>query len=266
MCESVWARGKARGGTRGRGGLAFLLVFSGMVLLPLGSVSAQRIIDLGEISRERKSGTGGVDQFNKGLDLNTEVWVSDIGPRPTVSDAELVASLYDRARDNISGMLYGYDFVYKPANPERGIGEEFTLELLARLDDGDRLFRVITIWKEAEEVHGLFTYRATGNQLQWLSAWKNSPSITSGGRGDEAVWGGNADEESLSQQEGAVSDALLNAVSRYVDKKYRGAVPRVVEGKLLLLDSPRVWTRDGEYRAELFTRIRIDRVEEFLVN
>ena len=226
--------------------------------LPL-PVDAQSKFDIGQNSENTQQDSDDITSYRKIVDLNTVVWEIDINPRPTISDAQLAESLADRGRRYLSGKLHGYQFRYQPEHEERDVVERFQADLIAEIERDDAQFMPVSIWKRGEQLYGQFQYRVAGDQLAWLAAWENSPTVTGGGRGEATLWTSDDD------QTAAVHSALLDAVRRYVRREYRNT-PQLVYGKLLLNDGPRIWIRDGAYQAELFTRIRIDNVEEYRFN
>lgn len=197
-----------------------------------------------------------VEQFGRNVLLTATVWDVDLNPRPTITEQRLRERLVERARIGISGMIYGYRFDYTLENKERNITEQFALSLVSTIPRNDPNLRLVTYWKQGEMLYGQFQYRATGEQLIWLSAWHNSPTVVGGGRGGATVW--SSDDE----QQTALFAALRDAVTRHLRKQYRDK-PKRVTGSLLIRDGTRIWIASGEYRAELFTRIRIEEVEEF---
>ncbi len=191
--------------------------------------------------------------------LTSTVWALDLNPRPTKDNNQLLRELYDQARGYLSGMVYGYEFRYVPSNPEREIREEFELQLLQEIPQGDPGIKIINTWRQDEQFYGQFAYRLPPHGIRWLNAWSNSPTVTGGGRAESQLWGGG------NKQQVVVEGALLDVVRRHIAAQHVN-VPRNVTGKLLIRDGPRIWISSGYYRAELFARIRIHTVEHYQIN
>lgn len=236
---------------RRRGRQLFLLCLLLSFFLPTQYLVAQSRIRI----PERDGSQGNITPSYSLPPLTVTAWAIDLNPRPTKDNPALMRELYNRARLRLSAMLYGYQFRYTLPNSERGISEEFEVRLLQEIPQNTRL-EIVSTWEQSKQLHGQFIYRPSNDGLRWLSAWNNSPTITGGGRGEVGLWN---DED---EQEAAVRNALLDAVRRYVKHNYVNQ-PRAVTGMLLVRDGPRVWIRSGRYYAELFTRIRINEVENY---
>ena len=188
--------------------------------------------------------------------LSVTVWDIDLHPKPTLSEAQLLNMLYERARIRISSMLYGYAFDYTLQNKARNIKEVFQIELVDEIAAGDPNLQLADRWQEGQKWYGRFVYYPNRLQSKRLHAWQHTISNTGGGMG--AVKVGAVEDE----QRAALNNAFKEGITRYLRAVYRNK-PHRATGTALIHRDRRVYIQSGEYRAYLQMRIRLDEVREF---
>ena len=188
--------------------------------------------------------------------LSVTVWDIDLNPKPTLSKAQLLDTLYERARIRISSMLYGYAFDYTLQNQARNIKEVFKIELVDQIAVGDPQLQLADHWQEGSKWYGRFVYYPNRLQSNHLDAWQRTISSTGGGIGTVKV-GAVQDE-----QRAALNNAFKQGITRYLRATYRNK-PHRVTGTALIHPNRRVYIRSGQYHAHLQMHIQLDQVHEF---
>ncbi|MFW6328849.1 MAG: hypothetical protein ACOC28_02035 [Alkalispirochaetaceae bacterium] len=156
-----------------------------------------------------------------------------------------------------SGMLYGYDFRYVPSDRTREVEQEFTLLPVARIPWGDPALRVVSTRRRRD---GAFAARlrydlAEFQQVRY-QAWRRSTVETSSGRGEGELLDG------FDGKIAAVEEAVREAVRSHMrDETFNK--PRIITGRALLEEPPRVYVVSGCYVAEVNLMLLIDEVVHY---
>ena len=190
-----------------------------------------------------------------------EVWseldpiVADGGQRP-VPRAVALDRLLDEVRYVISGLVYGYRFLYVPGDPARGIAEDFQLEPYASIPLGDPALTVLQTWIDRDRLVARVGYEVSPEQQGWYQGWHSSANARSTGIGRSSLFLGPA------RKSAAVSDGIRDAVREHV-RKLEFTRPQQVVGAALLASYPEFGIVQGNYQATVDVLLQIDRIDRF---
>ncbi|WP_319559450.1 hypothetical protein [Marispirochaeta sp.] len=154
----------------------------------------------------------------------------------------------------LSGMVYGYTFSYRPSDRERGIGEEFILELAASISE-DALVPVDVRGRDSRAML-LYRYYPGREEHLRISGWLSAAIPSVMGYGEErAVLGHEGKME-------AYRRALKEAVREYARPRMRNK-PMRLEGELLLIDTPSVSIVAGRYAVKMRLKINLNKTSSY---
>ena len=144
-----------------------------------------------------------------------EVWaeldpiVADGSPRPLPREVAL-DRLLDEVQYVVSGLVYGYRFVYVPGDPSREIAESFELEPYASIPRGDPGLTVLQTWIDEDRLVARVGYEVSAEQSGWYQGWHSSANARSTGIGVSSLFLGPT------RKTGVVSDGIRAAVREHV--------------------------------------------------
>ena len=188
--------------------------------------------------------------------ITLEVW--SIEDRIIHGDTPAEERLLREAQYTLSGMIYGWDFVYTPEYAARGVQRYFELTRVGEIAWGDPRLAIRDLRDRENTLYGQIDFTLSQTDLQRLHAWRSMDSERSGGIARTPL------QQGLPGKEQAIEDAIHQAIRDYL----RGVTfnrPREVVGAVLLERPPRVRTVSGSYEAEVHVRIRIDEIVEYRV-
>ncbi|MFP4408452.1 MAG: hypothetical protein ACLFPW_08030 [Spirochaetaceae bacterium] len=160
-------------------------------------------------------------------------------------------------RHVFSGMLYGYDFRYVPSDRTRQVEEEFSLQPVARIPWGDQRLRVISTRRRPDDAFvARLRYDMAPFQRARYEAWRSNTLTPASGAGTADLLRGF--DGKISSIEEAVKQAIRNHVRGKTFNK-----PRVITGRVLLREPPRIGVASGEYVARVETFLIIDEVVHY---
>lgn len=164
--------------------------------------------------------------------------------------------LLREARYTLSGMIYGWDFTYTPADPLRQVEELFELEPLGSVAWGDPALRLRETGSHEGTRYGQFDYRlppeAQAHRSQWDSFASHHSSATA--RGDLL--------EGYQGKITALERALHRAVRDHLRPRHPNR-PRQVQGSLILSRPPRFRTVSGYYEATVTIVLEVRELTEY---
>ncbi|MEE8441822.1 MAG: hypothetical protein V3S41_08885 [Spirochaetia bacterium] len=190
-----------------------------------------------------------------------EVWaeldpiVADGSPRPFPRDVAL-ERLLDEVQYVVSGLVYGYRFVYVPGDPSREIAESFELEPYASIPRGDPRLTVLQTWIDGDLLVARVGYELSAEQSGWYEGWHSSANDRSTGIGVSSLFLGPTNKT------GAVSDGIRSAVREHV-RALEFNRPREITGAVLLASYPVFGIVRGNYQATVDILLQIDRIDRF---
>jgi hypothetical protein len=161
------------------------------------------------------------------------------GPYPIPLDVAQ-KTLLEEARVLISGMVYGWDFVYTPGDTTRRVQESFVLTPVAQVPWGNPRLRVIETEASDIRLWARISYALDDQESRRRAAWDSNTAALSTGRGTAVLQhGAGARMEAL---EAAIRDAIRRSLdARYLNK------PREIIGEVVLWTDPLVIARSGTY-------------------
>jgi len=179
----------------------------------------------------------------------------EIGP---ASNRVLVETLLKEVRWVISGMIYGFDFVYRPSDNKRAVEELFQAELKAEIPQGDPALRVRETRIEEDRVFLDIRYLLRGSQELMRRSWMSNTLPDCEGTGKGRYFTGP--EEKIT----AYKEGMKNAIREYLRaRKYNK--PKEIRGELLLYEIPRVIIKSGDYLAWVKIKLSIKEIKDYRV-
>jgi hypothetical protein len=172
------------------------------------------------------------------IELEPLVRIGD-GPYPIpVADAE--KNLLNDARVLISGMVYGWSFLYIPGDKARRVDEVFELTPFALIAAGTPRLRVLETEVIDQRLYARVAYTMDAEEVSRRAAWDSNTADMSTGQGTaEVIAGPQARTDSLKN---AIRDAIRLALDqRYLNK------PRQITGDVVLWEDPTVLVHTGTY-------------------
>lgn len=174
-----------------------------------------------------------------------------IGPGPypiPLADAE--KSLLELGRILISGMVYGWTFVYEPGDRARRVQERFDLTPLAQVPWGSARLRVLETEEKDTRLWARISYELSDEESRRRQAWDSNTADLSSGQGTAAIQEG--DPGRTKSLESAIRDAIRRSLdSRYVNK------PREVTGEVVLWTDPEVRTSTGTWITSVTVKMQV---------
>ena len=150
------------------------------------------------------------------------------------------AKLLEEGRLLVSGMVYGWSFVYTPGDAARRVGESFLLTPLSEVPWGSARLEVRETEIYERKLFARISYTLSEEEALRRSAWESGTAALSTGRGRaEVIKGPRA-------KMAALQDALRDAIRISLHTRYLNK-PREITGEVVLWDDPRTTVRSGMY-------------------
>lgn len=172
--------------------------------------------------------------------------------KPSFDDLEKIG------RYLLSGMIYGWYFVYTPSDKTRKIDEFFELVPIRSIEKGDPLYYLTEVKNSYPKVFAWARYALNQESLAWIKHWTSASYDTSRGRGSgersnniDGLWE-------------AYNNALLSAVRDHARKLEKNK-PKEIRGEMLLRENPRLFAEAGAFVADLRLYIRITEVRPYSI-
>ena len=171
--------------------------------------------------------------------------------------ARAVEELLEEVRYLLSGQIYGFTFAYTPSDKARTVEEDFIVEPIARIPRGDGNLRVREADIEEDVLTLLVRYHLDEYQRARIERWMTNtlPSSTGDGSADYFLEGAQGRLE-------AVRRGIKEAVRNYLRKREFNK-PKRIEGKVLLLETPRLFFAGGQYVARIRVKLDIEDIERY---
>jgi hypothetical protein len=185
------------------------------------------------------------------IELNLAVKPED-GEYPIPKDVAL-EELLEEVRYVLSGMIYGFSFVYTPSDKTRQIEEQFELEPVASIRWGDPHLSVVSTRVEDKNLYVRIRYRLADYQQPWIDLWRSSSIPIAGGSGDGSfILGSEGKRTSI---ENAAKESIRNYFRARVYNK-----PKEIRGEVLFARPPRTYIRSGAYNTQVRVKLRTEEV------
>ena len=191
--------------------------------------------------------------------VQLEVW-TELDPfaadaRP-VERSVAIGRLLDEAALVLSGMVYGFTFLYVPGDRDRQVDEVFDLQPVASITRGDPALRVTQTWVDGDLLFARMYYQMRDDQLGWFRGWQGASVVTSQGVGAAAFVLGPLGKPD------AYTDGIREAVRAHARTQVFNR-PRLITGAVTIAEPPRVWVAEGDYRAAVAVNLQIDSIEPY---
>ena len=162
------------------------------------------------------------------------------------SNDEVTLDLLELSRQWFSGIIYGYDFYYRPLDRTREVEEIFTLDPVYQIPWGDSGLEYIGYTEEDQKVEMAFRYFPREYEISRLRGWRSSSFPNSAG---QASTPDHTNFQSrIDSFEEAVKQALRNHFRAVTFNK-----PREITGRVALFSMPRSFATSGE----IYTSLKI---------
>ena len=190
--------------------------------------------------------------------LQAEVWI-DLepmginGPNPDISREDSIHALLDEALAIFSGMIYGFEFEYRPSDIARKVDEKFTITPIAMIPWGDPGLEYRESRNDENSVYLRVRYLPKEMELVRLEAWVSAQMQDSAGTGVASYFEGTP----------ARLKSIMEACKSAIRSCARGLShnkPAWVVGKLVLSDIPRTVVIAGQFRTDVHVRIDMQEI------
>ena len=150
----------------------------------------------------------------------------------------------------LSGMIYGYNFVYKVENKINNTKGYFDLIPIAKLKNTDKNISLSQFEKKDEALKIQALYRLSMDQKIYFQGYP--PHGPRGGTDESADSNSNSWGNSLDVFKKAIKNAVFNEARR----RYKSR-PLFIKGKLLLKESPLISLVSGKWRVRVKAHVFI---------
>ncbi len=175
-----------------------------------------------------------------------------------LSDEEARRRILEEARLVLSGMIYGFEFLYTPADATRGIEEEFTLAPVAEVLWSDPNLRITDAYLQDAFLFVKIYYDLEDFQVARRRAWASTAITPSTGVGKHSMFTVPAPVGKRRALEEAMKQAIRNAL-----RPIHFNQPREITGELLIWEQPRTVIQSGAYTAEAKVKLRVKEVRPY---
>jgi hypothetical protein len=183
--------------------------------------------------------------------ITLEIW--SIADRIVHGDTPVEERLLREAQATLSAMIYGFDFIYTPEYPARGVERYFELRPIGGVRWGDPRLEIRDLRDDRTTLYGLIDYRLSTVDRARLEAWRTTDVETGAGSGSAPLL------EGYSGKIAALEEAIARAIREHLRQRYFNR-PREVTGSVVLREPPRFRTVSGTYEAQVLVSIRITEV------
>ncbi len=187
-----------------------------------------------------------------------EPMVQQPGQSYPLSREAAITQILKEAQFVFSGMLYGFDFVYRPGDPAREVAGLFKLTPVAEIPWGDPQLRVLQTRTDGSRLTASLLYSLAPFQERWKQSWDSNIFPTATGRGVGHYYGG------FPQKLASYRDAIKEAIRGYLRARVYNR-PREVAGEVALAGPPSTAIESGEFITTLTVKLKIDRIEPYRV-
>jgi hypothetical protein len=153
-----------------------------------------------------------------------------------------------------SAMLFGASFEYIPPNPARGIEQEFSLELLARVEKEGITAYSSYLEDDILEVSAI--YEIPSSLLPWINRWQDARFFEGDGRGEARYFDGPLNRID------AIEDGIRRAIQNALRFRFRSQ-PYRITGQVVLTRPPKLAVGAGIYYATVAIRLDLDEIVDY---
>lgn len=198
--------------------------------------------------------------------IRIPMWAS-LDAYPGLEDAQDVSSgIYDYPIKSIrelgpfliTGMVYGWKFVYTPSDKARGVEEYFELTEIQSLDPAKDMIHYASPWIQDNKLNCWCEFTRDEFQVRTYYLWSSIQNPTIHGRGYGDLTKG------FDGLKDAANDAVKNAVREYFRTKYKNK-PKEITGSVLIRELPIIGISAGRYVINLDFFMECGKITEYKV-
>ena len=158
----------------------------------------------------------------------------------------------------ISGMVYGWNFVYVPYDKARGVEEYLEVTEIVSSDVIKGGIKYSSPWIENNNLNCWVEYTRTDSQVNNYNLWSSIQNPVIGGIGYAPV------EKGFEGIEEASREALKNAIRNYYRKVIKNK-PKEINGAVLIRSFPTMGIDSGRYVINLDFFLECGKIIEYSV-
>ena len=158
----------------------------------------------------------------------------------------------------ISGMVYGWNFVYVPYDKARGVEEYLEVTEIVSSDVIKGGITYVSPWISDNNLNCWVEYTRTDSQIQNYNLWSSIQNPVIGGIGYASV------EKGFEGIEEAAREALKDAIRNYYRKTIKNK-PKEINGAVLVRDFPTLGISSGRYVINLDFFLECGKIVEYTV-
>ncbi len=171
---------------------------------------------------------------------------------------EAARRILEETRVLVSAMIYGYEFRYVPSDAKRAVAEEFELVPIKEIPWGDDRLVIVQSEVKGNLLYATVSYTLDDFQAARVEAWKSAAIPADAGMGEASVFKGYT--ERLVSFKNSIREAVRNYMRARLFNK-----PREITGEVLLVKSPSVMIKSGNYVYTSSVRINIRKVLPYIL-
>jgi len=192
--------------------------------------------------------------------LTALVWtrnyeVTKKGFSDELTQKEKIAKIQEQAAFYFSGMINGFDFYFEPNSYRNGVKQKFRLTPLGTVDKSKITLDIIGL--DDEHTEFLAHYATTKLEQSKRSLWQDSKYSSTYGRGESSLF------EGYSARTSAINKAIKASIINLFKEKLANK-PRIIEGRLILVEAPRVFLDKGHIFVDVKVLLEERDIEEYL--
>ena len=156
----------------------------------------------------------------------------------------------------IEGMVYGWNFSYTPYDKIRAVPEYFEYSAIRNLDINSDKILYTKPWIEDNRLCVWVEFERSEYMLEYYNHWQSViyPEIRGIGKGEIS--------DGFDGIQAATKEALKDAVRTYFRSQVKNK-PKRIDGKVIILGQPRLYTDSGQYVVELDFFLETDKIVNY---
>jgi hypothetical protein len=187
--------------------------------------------------------------------VTIEVW-SDLD-RIIHGESPIEERLLREVQYTLSGMIYGWEYVYTPQFPARGVERRFELTPIAGIPWGDPRLTLRNLRDDRTVLYGQVDFALSESDRARISAWRSMSTERSAGIGSAPLLQGYPSKIT------AIEEAIHQAIRDYL-RSITFNPPREVRGRVVLERQPRIRTVSGTWEAQVRVLLVVDERIEYV--
>lgn len=143
----------------------------------------------------------------------------------------------------LNGMTYGWNFEYTPYDKTRGVDEYLSVTPINTISDLSQIVYTKP-WIQDNKIYCWVEFSRSPEMIANLRAWKSIKTQKIKGRGQAKISLGF--DGIIQASNNAVKNAIRNHYRQYIKNK-----PKVINGRVIIKDEPKIGIISGQYTVEL---------------